>query len=348
MANVAKDLAQIISQSKSKKTGPYDTPAKVKRIDGKTVWVSIPGGIDETPIDKTVNCSVGDTVQVRVSGGRAWITGNATAPPTDDTTANVAKTTAVYAQATALDAKSTADAVEDIAISAQNSANTAASAAAQAVSDAEAAATAADSAVASAETANSSATIALTQLDVIENVVGVLDLLSKNGDYQLTTDTEVQLNKWYFIQTGTSPDYLYQVVSDPTGDPSAQGWYELVGIDQAVQNYVSSHLVLDNTGLWLQTDGNSSKLQLSPSGGVTIYNEDGNPVAQYGTDTIIGDVNSFHIKIDSSLNEIGFYQAATKVAYMNGSALYVENSLSFGHFIFYERENGHFTLKRIN
>lgn len=118
MANVAKDLAQLISQSKSNKTGPYDTQATVKRVEGNTVWVSIPGGVDETPIDKTVNCSAGDKVQVRVSGGRAWITGNASAPPTDDTTAIKARTTANEAQVLAVDAKETADAVEGIATSA--------------------------------------------------------------------------------------------------------------------------------------------------------------------------------------------------------------------------------------
>ena len=105
MANVAKDLAQLISQSKSNKTGPYDTQATVKRIEGKTVWVSIPGGVDETPIEKTINCKAGDKVQVRVSGGRAWITGNATAPPTDDATAVQAQTVATYAQGLAVDAK---------------------------------------------------------------------------------------------------------------------------------------------------------------------------------------------------------------------------------------------------
>ena len=115
MANVAKDFAQLISQSKSNKTGPYDTQATVKRVEGNTVWVSIPGGIDETPIDKTVNCTAGDKVQVRVSGGRAWITGNASAPPTDDTTAIKARTTANEAQVLAVDAKETADAVEGIA-----------------------------------------------------------------------------------------------------------------------------------------------------------------------------------------------------------------------------------------
>ena len=125
MANVAKDFAQLISQSKSNKTGPYDTQATVKRVEGNTVWVSIPGGVDETPIDKTVNCTAGDKVQVRVSGGRAWITGNASAPPTDDTTAIKARTTANEAQVLAVDAKETADAVEGIATSASATAVTA-------------------------------------------------------------------------------------------------------------------------------------------------------------------------------------------------------------------------------
>ena len=125
MANVAKDFAQLISQSKSNKTGPYDTQATVKRVEGNTVWVSIPGGVDETPIDKTVNCTAGDKVQVRVSGGRAWITGNASAPPTDDTTAIKARTTANEAQVLAVDAKETADAVEGIAVSASTTATTA-------------------------------------------------------------------------------------------------------------------------------------------------------------------------------------------------------------------------------
>ena len=125
MANVAKDFAQLISQSKSNKTGPYDTQATVKRVEGNTVWVSIPGGVDETPIDKTVNCTAGDKVQVRVSGGRAWITGNASAPPTDDTTAIKARTTANEAQVLAVDAKETADAVEGIAVNASATAVTA-------------------------------------------------------------------------------------------------------------------------------------------------------------------------------------------------------------------------------
>jgi hypothetical protein len=51
-------------------------------------YVHIPGGVDETPVKLTVNVQAGDEVQVRVGGGQAWITGNETAPPTDDRVAN--------------------------------------------------------------------------------------------------------------------------------------------------------------------------------------------------------------------------------------------------------------------
>lgn len=83
---LAKELAKAIP-SKSK-TSPYDTQAVVKRIDGDIAWVHIPGGVDETPVQLTTNAKKGDIVQVRVSGGRAWLYGNSTNPPTDDTKAN--------------------------------------------------------------------------------------------------------------------------------------------------------------------------------------------------------------------------------------------------------------------
>lgn len=69
------------------KTQGYDTQAEVKRVEGGTAWVHIPGGVDETPVKLTIDAKAGDTVQVRVSGGKAFLVGNATAPPTDDTTA---------------------------------------------------------------------------------------------------------------------------------------------------------------------------------------------------------------------------------------------------------------------
>lgn len=75
-------LAEAIRTDKS--TQPYDTRAEVVRVSGSTAYVHIPGGVAETPVTMTIACKKGDTVQVRVSGGRAWIVGNETAPPTDD------------------------------------------------------------------------------------------------------------------------------------------------------------------------------------------------------------------------------------------------------------------------
>lgn len=97
-----------IKESKEK-TSPYDTTAEVLRVDGDTVWVHISGGVDETPIRKTINCNKGDMVQLRVGGGDAWIVGNATAPPTDDKTAIIAQGYAINAEEKADDAYSLAD-----------------------------------------------------------------------------------------------------------------------------------------------------------------------------------------------------------------------------------------------
>ena len=101
-------LADATGLSDAKKTQGYDTAAEVRRIEGGTAWVHIPGGADETPVALTISARPGDTVQVRVAGGTAYIVGNATAPPTDDQTANVARTVATQAAETAEDAQTEA------------------------------------------------------------------------------------------------------------------------------------------------------------------------------------------------------------------------------------------------
>lgn len=83
-------LARLIRPNKQSKTTAYDTPATVRRVENGVAYVHIEGGVDETPVQLTIDAKAGDTVQVRVSGGRAWITGNNSAPPTDDRTAKQA------------------------------------------------------------------------------------------------------------------------------------------------------------------------------------------------------------------------------------------------------------------
>ena len=330
---------------------------------------------------RLVGAGIGDTVMVTVmSNGYATVTNRlggdkdavdaqrkaveaADSASSAANSASLAASSASQASASAASASTSAQNAETDATAAANSASNAASSATNASTSAQTAADAATSALTSAKTAadaatsastdasdakkdaataNNAASAAITQLDIVENIVGVLELISTKGEYAETTDPEVDPNKWYFELTDTG---AYQVVQSPTGDPSAQGYYELIGIKESIQNYVSSHLVLDGNGLWLQTDGSSTKLQLSPMEGLVVYNELGNPVARYGSDTIIGDLNSFNIKIDSVEHEIAFYKAGTKVAYMTGEELHVKKRLSFGNFMFYQRTNGHFTLK---
>lgn len=88
----ARELMEAMQPKKA--PSAYDTQATVTRVDGDTLWVHIPGGVDETPIQRTINASEGDVVQVRVSNGNAFAIGNASAPPTDDRAANAARAVA--------------------------------------------------------------------------------------------------------------------------------------------------------------------------------------------------------------------------------------------------------------
>ena len=207
-----KELANTINENQSKKPAPYDTTAEVIRIEGNTAWVHIPGGVNETPVQLTTNAKKGDIVQVRVSGGQAWITGNATSPPTDDTTAKEAKKTAAVADEHATDAVTSAMLAQQFADTARDEASRAKDAADtaneildqmevaaeeadmqlldifQKAKDADEAASAAAE---DAESAYNSASMAMSQLSIVEDIVGVLNLVSENGIYGITDDTEV-------------------------------------------------------------------------------------------------------------------------------------------------------------
>lgn len=104
--SVAKDFVEAMAPKRGPQ--PYDTQATVVRVEDDTLWVHIPGGVEETPVQRTINASEGDVIQIRVGGGSAWAVGNASAPPTDDARANAAHSVAEAAdgKAVAADEKS--------------------------------------------------------------------------------------------------------------------------------------------------------------------------------------------------------------------------------------------------
>lgn len=334
--NNSKELLGIIKDTAQQGTKPFDTEAEVIRVEGDTVWVHMPAGVDETPVQKTINAKVGDIVQVRVANGSAWLVGNASAPPTDDGTAmkaldyasiaNEASKNALNSAATAKeaadDAKATADSVRVIAVKAQEDA----AAAQQAAEDAE---TAAGDAQTSADSARASADNALTQLGYVEDVVGVLNWIAEHGTYKVTTDTEVTQGKLYFTRTGSGTEadpYVYTVVTNPTGNPSSQGWYELDSVDEAISNFIRSHVVLTDDGLYVMADDSEWKV-LVASDGVYILDPNGVSVNSMTSSlNIIGIRDSAHIEV-SSERFSGFNEDSVKyfdLAYNGGSTSQIQ------------------------
>ena len=257
MDQLASELQKIIDGKDSSRKQAYDTKAKVVRIDDDgVVWVNIPGGVSETPVERTNNANVGDDVMVRVSGGRAYLLGNSTDPAAGTRAVNIVGEVADHAVRDAEKAQSSADA------------------AFAAASDAYASAREAETQAASA---TNSANAAVTQLGIVEDVVGVLSWISEHATYKASTDTEVVAGKMYFTLSGG----VYTPVASPTGNPSTAGYYEIDDITEAVSNYVSSHLSLTNAGLWVVNDNSSYKILLS-STGMKVYDASGNLVSTFG------------------------------------------------------------------
>ena len=109
--NSQQELLEAINTISQNRDKSFDTPATVLRVEGDTVWVHIDGGADETPVNKTISCAEGETVQVRISNGSAFLVGNASAPPTDDKTANVAHFVAEQADEKATEAIKSVNAI---------------------------------------------------------------------------------------------------------------------------------------------------------------------------------------------------------------------------------------------
>lgn len=470
---MVREFANSLKNIPDSKTSPYDTQAEVRRVEGNIAWVHIPGGVDETPVQLTTNAKKGDIVQVRVSGGRAWLYGNQTSPPTDDTTAKEAQKTAAVADEHAVNAVTSAMLAQQFAETAREEAASASSAASQAwtkAGEAETAANqatqalttvqnnltettrlateakgAADRAETSAAEAYTSATAAQWQLGMVEDVVGTLEWIATHAIYQLTEDTTVETGKWYYslaatvvpqanlkvfeLQSGRyylpTTKFVYTAVAEPdvadiatyyeydsetgtysltedvaideektyytrsqfpyytvaTGsainpsltyytvvassvipaagsNPSALGYYEIGSYDKTVQNYISTHLSLDDSGLHL-TDGNlKNRMDISQNTGIIMYNN-GKQVAKYGTDTIIGDPMSFHIEITADPPMLSFCTGqdsqgnVVRVAYMTGEVLniprvVVVDSMQIGYWMWDGNTKPyHLTLKWI-
>ena len=330
--NILKTLVSAVKQPDRQKPAPYDTPAEVRRVEDGIAWVHIPGGVDETPVRLTIAARPGDTVQVRVSGGSAWLTGNSTAPPTDDRAAEAADKKAVQAQETAKQAVDDAGRAKEAADSAEKSA---------------------ESAQTSADNANQYASRALGGLSTVQSVVETLNWITEHGTMTLTTDTALDPTHVYFV-VDASGDYVvggthYSIVSEPSAADLST--YYVLSIDESLQNYVGTHLALTSEGLWILPATSGYKVLIATgsgpqytAAGTYIINASGDAVAKFGANVIVGKPNSENITIESgeiklnALNgsnaiEIGFlpfYKDGQPVAY--GTVVTGGNKTSYVNF----------------
>lgn len=183
-------LVKAVDDIQNKKAKGYDTQATVTRIEGGTAYVHIPGGVDETPAQMTITAKKGDTVRVRVANGTAWLVGNATAPPTDDATANAAVVVANTATTMAGDAIESANIAAEAAESAKTSAGEAKASATEAKTQ--------------AINATNYANGALTQLGTVESVVDTLNWIAEHSTFVLTADASVVSGKTYYIPSNNT------------------------------------------------------------------------------------------------------------------------------------------------
>ena len=196
--------------------------------------------------------------------------------------ADVAAAEAQAATGYAQSALSGAQTAQDAASQATADAATASEMAAQATQSAATANAAAADAQAQASTAATAARDALVQLAEVEDVMGTVEWIAEHGTYEPTQDAAVDDSKVYYERTGSGTQadpYVYHAVAEPT-EAGLSGYYEL-HVDQAVSQYVSTHLALTDAGLYVLADANGYKLLLANTG-MSVVDPQGHVMVTYG------------------------------------------------------------------
>ena len=116
---------------------------------------------------------------------------------------------------------------------------------------------------------------ALDQLGIVQDVIGVLNWATEHGTFTLTTDTDIRGGKVYFTYDSERGDYV------PVVDPQASElstYYEL-SVDEAMEDFIMSHLAVTGRGLWVLPNGIGSGT--TPATGESQEDSDARQGASY-------------------------------------------------------------------
>ena len=237
--------------------GASGSATYVRRDSDGTAWVRLPGADRDVPVNGQVlaEAAPGQLVGYTLRDGRLSISGNASSP-------------AVGVERVREEVAPAAEAAASASVEAQ-----------RAKMAADAAELDAERAHDRAVSANSSAHDALAQLSTVEDVLGTVTWLAEHGSYDLTTDTALDPTKTYYVRSGTAPDYVYTPVGEPVA-ADLPAYYELT-VDDALSDYVASHLALTDAGLWVLKDDSGYRVLLA-NDGMSVVDPNGHVVATYG------------------------------------------------------------------
>lgn len=332
MANEIEKLIDIIRDDSKIINNIHS--ARVSRIDKDgSVWVFINGSDRETPTTSSSSeVKKGDVVNVEWRNNKLYIKGNYSDPSAGSNRVSAAESAANHAvldarraNTAAAAAELSADAAQASADAAQSSASSAATAAANAwerAGDAAQAAAAADAkaveAGTAATTAGTAAHGALNSLSTVQDVLGVLNWAKDNAQYSKTQDTAIEPGKVYWTRSGsgTAADpFVYTPVVSPVVSDLAN-YYEISGVDEAMGDFINSHLALDSEGLWVFPAKTGTNKVLIATGAGSTYTTAGTYIiskvnnvdtvlAQFtSAGAVIGDALGAHSTIDEDSMDI--------------------------------------------
>ena len=376
---IIEQFVNAIKQEPNDKKTTYS--AIVSRIDEEgVIWVYVAGADKDTPTAQTgVEVKKGDNVTVEWRNNKLYIAGNYSNPSAGVSRVQEAEIAAKVANEAADNAVYDAGRARDAAEQAQGKAAEADTAARNASQSAQEASDSAHSAITDLslveKVVNSIEWIArhgyysrttdqevhpdkmyfVLECDSVTTPTGNPSLqryyerygsgTDENPYYFVKTeDTSVVSGKAYYTGTASS-------VSQPTGNPYELLYYELE-TNEAVSQYLNSHLALTDNGLYIIAEDNSYKALLS-STGLQIIDPQGRVVGIHGDIIQLGQKSEIHF--EATANQLKFCTQDEDICWfgqndygiweMHIANTFVEDMVRYGDYAFIKRKNGNMSLK---
>lgn len=360
--NYIEEFISAIKPAEKKTNTTYS--AVVSRVDNiGTVWVRLSGSNVETPTASTSSeIEPNDDVTVEWRNNKLYIVGNTSNPSAGSIRVTAAEQAANQARTAAQSALQDAGIARQAAEQAQADAGVAKSSAESASRSATSALTQLGVVEEVVDTINWLAEHG--QYSITDDVFAQSDKLyyKRLYIYEKTEDSSIDPTKTYYTRSGSGTDedpYVYTEVENPVaadignyyeyiatnsysvydvpedGNPHELGLYQLDGVDEAVTNYIASHIALTDSGLWVTADESGYKILIS-SDGIRLYSPEG-VISTFGeniefnssTSQRIGGDNEY-IEFDHATGKLNIVADSVSIGNRDAGTAFdsIENTLS--------------------